>query len=36
MMRHAMDIKCKNCGKDFEFFTSDFCCDVCAEKYYAS
>jgi hypothetical protein len=29
-----MDIKCKNCGKDFEMFTSDFCCDKCAEEYF--
>ena len=29
-----MDIKCKNCKKDFELFTSDFCCDECAEEYF--
>ena len=29
-----MDVKCKNCGKDFELFTSDFCCDECAEDYF--
>jgi len=29
-----MDVKCKNCGKDFELFTSDFCCEQCAEDYF--
>ncbi len=29
-----MDVKCKNCRKDFELFTSDFCCDDCAEQYF--
>ncbi len=29
-----MDVKCKNCGKDFELFVSEFCCKECAEQYY--
>ena len=29
-----MDVKCKNCEKDFEYFTSDFCCEKCAEDYF--
>lgn len=29
-----MDVKCKNCSKEFEYFTSDFCCEKCAEDYY--
>lgn len=30
----AMDVKCKNCSKDFEYFASDFCCEKCAEEYF--
>ena len=29
-----MDVKCKNCGKEFELFTSEFCCKECAEEYF--
>jgi len=29
-----MDIKCKNYGKDFELFVSEFCCKDCAEAYF--
>ena len=29
-----MNVKCKNCDKEFELFTSDFCCDECAEEYF--
>jgi len=29
-----MNVKCKNCVKDFELFTSEFCCKECAEEYF--
>jgi hypothetical protein len=29
-----MDVECKNCGKEFVYCTSDFCCEKCAEDYY--
>ena len=29
-----MLVKCKNCGKDFELFISEFCCLDCSKDYY--
>ena len=29
-----MIVKCKNCGKDFELFVSEFCCIGCSKEYY--
>ena len=29
-----MLVKCKNCGKDFELFVSEFCCLDCSKNYY--
>ena len=29
-----MDSKCKNCGKDFDLFISEFCTKECEEKYF--
>ena len=29
-----MNLKCKNCEKEFELFISEFCCKECEEKFY--
>ena len=29
-----MNVKCKNCGKNFELFITEFCCKECAEEYF--
>ena len=29
-----MNLKCKNCGKEFELFNSEFCCKECEEGFY--
>ena len=29
-----MNLKCKNCGKDFEVFISQFCRIECENEYY--
>lgn len=29
-----MIAKCKECGKEFDLFVSEFCCDRCAEAYF--
>lgn len=29
-----MNVKCKNCGKEFDLFVSEFCCIECSEKYF--
>jgi len=34
MRRCIMEVKCKNCGKDYDLFTSEFCCKECAEEYF--
>ena len=33
-MGNIMNVNCKNCGKDFELFISEFCCKECAEEYF--
>ena len=30
----TMNLKCKNCGKEFELFSSEFCCKECVDDYY--
>ena len=29
----TMNLKCKNCGKEFELFSSEFCCKECVDDY---
>jgi len=29
-----MNVKCKNCGKEFDLFVSEFCCNECSEEYF--
>ena len=34
LRRFTVILHSENCGKDFELFVSDFCCDQCAEDYF--
>jgi len=29
-----LNVKCKNCGKNFDLFVSEFCCKECSEAYF--
>jgi len=29
-----MNVKCKNYGKDFDLFVSEFCCKECSEEHF--
>jgi Zn finger protein HypA/HybF involved in hydrogenase expression len=29
-----MNVKCKNCKKEYELDASEFCCKACVEEYF--